>query len=352
MVTDTTEGSAPRFRPGGRRASLGQRLAALQEGEPTLRGPAGTAKRKPLWFGASSPAARRCRRNAWPPGHLRDGLALAVDADLQLMDLGRDTGRLDLELVFAIQREIAVDLQPAAGAEGQVLVAAVLGLPHRRDVGVHQHAHVRIAHRRAADLARRRQVALHRCRRDEQRVSQVVEAAARVIGRQQRGVIELLGKIRQREQIADHVGVFGAGQAVGERQGAGIWAARRRWLRARAPGGRPRACRTRAAARCARRRHRSRAQLAQDLLPGLRLVAGARDARRIECEACGSQPPVVAGRAVLRDARLRFGGDIRRRGTARATGGFCEKPWECPWNKPKPSPANAIPAIRRPRMRA
>src|SRR5688572_15414600 len=33
-------------------------------------------------------------------------------------------------------------------------------------------------------------------------------------------------------------------------------------------------------------------------------------------------------------------------------GGFCEKPWEWPWNRAKPNPANAIPAIRRPRTAA
>src|SRR5215208_1514832 len=78
-----------------------------------------------------------CRGNPWPPRHLGDRLALAVDADLHLMDLGGDAGRLDLELVFTVEREIAVDLQAAARAEGQLLVAAVLGLPHWRHVGVH-----------------------------------------------------------------------------------------------------------------------------------------------------------------------------------------------------------------------
>src|SRR4029079_16376877 len=58
IVTDSTEGRAPRFRPGGR--SAGSDSAALRSSEamPALRGAAGTAKRKTLWFagGASSPA--------------------------------------------------------------------------------------------------------------------------------------------------------------------------------------------------------------------------------------------------------------------------------------------------------
>ena len=122
MVTDTTEGRAPRFRPGGRRGASDSASLRSTKATPTLRGPAGTAKRKAPWFGASSPG-----RNAWPPRDVRDGLALAVDADLQLMDVARDAGRFDLELVFTVQREIAVDLQPAARAEGQLLVAAVPG---------------------------------------------------------------------------------------------------------------------------------------------------------------------------------------------------------------------------------
>jgi hypothetical protein len=134
------------------------------------------------------------------------------------MDVGSNAGRFDLELVFSVEREITVDLQPAARAKRQSLIPAFLGLPHRRDVGVYERTHVGIAHSQAADLERRLQIALHRCRRDKQRVSQIVEAAARIVGRQQRGVVELLGQIRQGEQIADRVGVFGPRQAVSQRQ--------------------------------------------------------------------------------------------------------------------------------------
>src|SRR5687768_5176783 len=56
MVTDTTEGSAPRFRPGGRRAASDNASLRCRKATPTLRGPAGTAKRKRLWFGAFSSA--------------------------------------------------------------------------------------------------------------------------------------------------------------------------------------------------------------------------------------------------------------------------------------------------------
>src|SRR6187397_3196277 len=56
IVTDTTEGSAPRFRPGGRNGSSDSASLRSTKATPTLRGPAGTAKRKAPRFGAS-PAA-------------------------------------------------------------------------------------------------------------------------------------------------------------------------------------------------------------------------------------------------------------------------------------------------------
>jgi hypothetical protein len=86
------------------------------------------------------------------------------------MNVGADASRFNLEFVFRVEREIAVDLQSAARAERQCLIAAVLRLPHGCDVGVHQRTHVAIANGHAADLERRCEIALHRCRRDKQRV--------------------------------------------------------------------------------------------------------------------------------------------------------------------------------------
>src|SRR6476620_2070764 len=58
IVTDSTEGRAPRFRPGGRSGTSDSASLRSRKATPTLRGPAGTAKRKALWLGggASSPA--------------------------------------------------------------------------------------------------------------------------------------------------------------------------------------------------------------------------------------------------------------------------------------------------------
>ena len=286
MVTDTTEGRAPRFRPGGRRGVLRQRLAALHEGDAHAARPCRDREAE-----GAPVRCITCRRNPWPSRDVRDGLALAVDADLELMNVGPDAGRFDFELVFSVQREIAVDLQPAARAERQCLIAAFLRLPHRRDVGVHQRTHVGIAHGHAADLERRCQIALHRRRRDKQRVSQIVEAAARVVGRQQRGVVELLGQIRQREQIADHVGVFGPRQAMRQRRLRQDWGATRRWPRARAPGSRPRACRTPAADE--RRPEAASFQRATDAGPSPRSRTDRRDARRPSDRARGRRSSIA-----------------------------------------------------------
>src|SRR5688572_8042338 len=57
MVTDTTEGKAPRFRPGGRRGASDSASLRSTKATPTLRGPAGTAKRKAPWFGAFGAAS-------------------------------------------------------------------------------------------------------------------------------------------------------------------------------------------------------------------------------------------------------------------------------------------------------
>jgi hypothetical protein len=57
MVTDATEGRAPRLRPGGRSAASDNASLRCRKATSTLRGPAGTAKRNEPWFGGSSPAA-------------------------------------------------------------------------------------------------------------------------------------------------------------------------------------------------------------------------------------------------------------------------------------------------------
>ena len=96
-----------------------------------------------------------------------------------------------------------------------------------------------IAHRLAADLARRADVSFHQRRRHGEHVRHVVEAVAHVVGRQQRRDIHV-----DRQQVADGVGVLGAIQPVQRRparigmRGGGLIDGRSR-ARRRTPWWRP-----------------------------------------------------------------------------------------------------------------
>ena len=57
IVTDTTEGRAPRFRPGGRRGASDNASLRSTNATPTLRDPAGTAKRNMPWLFGTSPSS-------------------------------------------------------------------------------------------------------------------------------------------------------------------------------------------------------------------------------------------------------------------------------------------------------
>src|SRR6185503_18605567 len=92
----------------------------------------------------------------------------------------------------------------------------------RQPVDVDHQRHGRIPYRQAADLNGRIQIPFHGGRRDIQQIGNVVEAAGAVIGRQQDGVVHLLGEVVHGQKIADRVAVFGAGQAVQVRQVARI----------------------------------------------------------------------------------------------------------------------------------
>src|SRR5262245_12915244 len=57
MVTDTTDGRAPRFRPGGRRGASDNASLRSTNATTTLRAPAGTAKRKVPWLLGTTPSS-------------------------------------------------------------------------------------------------------------------------------------------------------------------------------------------------------------------------------------------------------------------------------------------------------
>ena len=166
--------------------------------------------------GVDLPVAGRVR-DLLVPVELRH--ALAVHGDDQLLAGDAAEHRLEvagdafhLERVLPVHRELMLDEDAAAGAERQPLDVVVL-----RRVGRHlehllrRRAHV--AHREPADLARGGEVGLHQRRRHRQRAGDVVEAARRVVGGQERAGVHL-----ERQQIANRVGVFGAVQAVQARR--------------------------------------------------------------------------------------------------------------------------------------
>ena len=87
--------------------------------------------------------------------------------------------------VRAVHGELAPHRDAAARAERQFVDAFVLRMLGIELVDVHHDRHRRIADGEAADLSRRVEIALHVARRDEQEVSDVVEAAADIVRRQQ-----------------------------------------------------------------------------------------------------------------------------------------------------------------------
>ena len=106
-----------------------------------------------------------------------------------------------------------VTVDAAARAERQAVEAVVLRQRRPSIVtGIDVGGIVAIADRQAADLLRRRQIALEQRRRDLQHVGDVVEAVARIVGRQQRRDVDV-GDV-ERQQVAHGVLVFGAVQPV------------------------------------------------------------------------------------------------------------------------------------------
>ncbi len=96
-----------------------------------------------------------------------------------------------------------VNQNPAARAQRQTLQVIALREIGGYPIGGGGGSDQRIAYGQPADLHGRGRVSLHQGGGDSQRVRNVVETFARVIGGQQGGGIDIEG-----EQIADGVGVF------------------------------------------------------------------------------------------------------------------------------------------------
>ena len=233
--------------------------------------------------------------------------ALAVDRDLELLarDLTED-GRevpgdaLDAECVVAVGRKLVRDQNAAARAERQAFDVVVLrGV--RRDFEDFLARCVHVANREAADLARRRQIRFHQRRRHRQRAGDVVEAAGRVVGRQELGRVHF-----EREQVANRIRVLGAIHPVqaGRRQmGDGLGVE----LGLHPPNQRLH----RVGIRTTRvgRRHLAGAKLADDALAQLAVCTELREIELclVEHQSAGLHARVVAGDTVLIDQFPRRG---------------------------------------------
>ena len=236
---------------------------------------------------------------------------LTVDGHLEVVRLDAQRPvRQDLEDVLRVLGEVVVDHHSAAGAERQPLHAAVLAQVGGDAEGLGRRRRHRRRHRESADLARRRQVALHQRRRDAEDAGDVVEAVARVVGRQQLADVDV-----ERQQIAHRVAVLRPAQAVERLRAPGIGIGRGGVVELALEPGAELRVGSGLRARPRTGRHRPGAQLADDLLPdlGVRGHVGHVDRARGQRQAARSQPVVVARDAVaveqgaLPGSRLRAG---------------------------------------------
>ena len=240
-------------------------------------------------------------------GELEDRDPLPVHAQLELVRLangraGEQVEQLQLDLVLGVPREVVLHRHAAARAERQAVPVLVLrqvrGDPERLAAGRHR----RGSHGQAADRPRRVHVALQQRGRDLEDAGDVVEPVALVVGRHERGGVDVEG-----QQVADGVLVLGPIEPV-ERFGTTRIGTRRRHgvdlglqeggegvagadLRPRASDG----------------RHRAGPQLADHLLPDVgvaRHVAQIGRPQRDGDRSAGGQPLVVAGDAIAVEQRL------------------------------------------------
>ena len=206
--------------------------------------------------------------------------------------------------IFGIEREEVRHRHATATPERQVRTRLAVLQPEPRDVvGGHRRTDRGVADRQPADLRGRRHVALEERGRHWQHVRVVVEAIGHVVGRQQRAPIDL-----QRQQVPDHVRVFGSVETSGGGSARTRPGGRGLVNRRFEPGGK-RLVGRRLWTRSTGRRHRARPQLPNDLFPGVRVSPDMIEVVGLEREASSLQPAVVAGDAVAVEHRPVVGGN-------------------------------------------
>jgi hypothetical protein len=135
-------------------------------------------------------------------------------------------------------------------------------------IGDRRRAEQKVANGNAADLHSRCGVALDQRRRDAQRIRDVVEALARIISGQERGLVDVEG-----QQIPNGVRVLGTIQSV-EAAASRVGMRRCRSIEASFETAGERIERRAIGPRHATRRHEPRPHLANDLLPRVSVITG------------------------------------------------------------------------------
>ena len=206
--------------------------------------------------------------------------------------------QLDADLVLAVRREVMSDGRAATRAEWLRFAHAIAlqqGLRH--GVGLHRRADRGVPHRKTTDLSGRRHVALEQRRRQRQHVGDVVEAVARIVGRQQRANVDL-----EREEIPHGVRVLGAVQPMDDRP-SGIRVRRAVRVERRLDPTGDRVIRRPIRPRQPDRRHRAAAQPRGDFFQGARILGDVIEIEGIEREIRGRALLVVAADAVAIERR-------------------------------------------------
>ena len=242
---------------------------------------------------------------------------LAVHTHFELMRLPGVSGKLDGQSIFAVNREIAPDDHAAARADGRAFLSYVLRKIGWKLVSVDDHRDRWIADGQAAHFPRDRKIAFEDRGRHEQEIGQVVEARARVVGREKRGDVELLRQHVEIEEIADGVLVFRPAEAMKGADSAGIGLGGRGAIELLFEVRRDAVVRGLIRSWRAGGRHGARPQFSDHLLPDNPVVRHVRDVGGVERETCRFQPLVVAGHAVAINNRARFRGRGRHGPTGR-----------------------------------